>query len=104
MKLNLVLSMAKNRAEAKKISEKLVSEGLAACVSSVPGATSVYKWKGKMERVGEVLLIVKTSDKKLGKLVRRIKELHSYEVPEIIAVKVSRGLPEYLRWVEGSTK
>jgi periplasmic divalent cation tolerance protein len=81
-----------------------VSEGLAACVSAIPGAASTYTWKGRVEKAGEVLIIAKTSDKKLGKLIKRLKELHSYEVPEIIAIKVSRGLPEYLRWVEESTK
>ncbi|MEW6592388.1 MAG: divalent-cation tolerance protein CutA [Candidatus Hadarchaeota archaeon] len=102
--LNIVLCMVKSRAEAVKISEKLVSEGLAACVSAVPGASSVYRWKGKIEKSKEVLLIAKTSNRKLGRLIRRVKELHSYEVPEIIAAKVARGLPEYLRWVEKSTR
>jgi periplasmic divalent cation tolerance protein len=100
----VVLTMAKNPVEAKKISEKLVSEKLAACVSSVSGAKSVYRWKGKVERADEVLLLAKTSKKKLGPLISRIRQLHSYEVPEILALKVERGSPDYLRWIEESLR
>jgi len=102
--LYVVLTTVKNLAEAKKISEKLVSERLAACVSSVPGAKSVYHWKGKIERADEVLLIAKTSKQKLDQLICRIKRLHSYDVPEILALKVERGCSEYLRWVEESLR
>jgi len=96
--------MVKNPAEAEKISKKLVSEKLAACVSSVPGAKSVYRWAGKIQRTNEVMLLAKTSKKKLGPLINRIRQLHSYDVPEILALKVERGLPEYLRWVEESLR
>jgi periplasmic divalent cation tolerance protein len=77
----LVLTMVRNRAEARRIAAALVSEKLAACVSAVPGAISTYRWRGKVERS---------------------REVHSYELPEVVAVKVDRGLPEYLKWVEKS--
>lgn len=99
---SLVLTTVKNRAEAKRIAERLVSEKLAACVSAVPNVASVYRWRGKVERANEVMLIVKTSSKKLDNLIARIKELHSYEVPEVLVLKVDRGLPQYLKWVEKS--
>ncbi len=100
---SLVLTTVKNR-DAKRLSERLVSEKLAACVSAVPNVKSVYWWRGKIEHANEVLLVVKTSTKKLDLLIRRIKELHSYEVPEIIALRVERGLPAYLKWLEESLK
>ena len=98
----IVLTTVKNRAEAKKISEALVLEKLAACVNTLPSVSSVYRWRGKVERSSEVMLIIKTSSKNLDKLMARIKELHSYEVPEILALKVDRCLPQYLRWIDES--
>jgi len=95
----VVLTTVKNRVEAKRLAERLVSEKLAACVSAVQNVTSVYRWRGKVERAREVLVVVKTSMKKLDRLIPRIKELHSYEVPEILALRVERGTPEYLKWL-----
>jgi periplasmic divalent cation tolerance protein len=99
---SLVLTTVKNGIEARRMAEKLVSEKLAACVSAIPNITSVYRWHGKIERTKEVMLVVKTSVKKLDRLIRRIKELHSYEIPEILVLQVERGLPEYLKWLEES--
>jgi len=100
----VVLTTVKNRAEAKRLAERLVSEKLAACVSTVPNVTSVYRWLGKVERAREVLVVVKTSMKKLDRLIPRIKELHSYEVPEVLVLRVEQGLPEYLKWIEESLR
>jgi len=100
----VVLTTVKNRAEAKRLAERLVSEKLAACVSAVPNVTSTYRWRGKVERAKEVLVLVKTSMKKLDRLIPRIKELHSYEVPEILVLRVERGLPEYLKWIGESLR
>ncbi|MFH1821073.1 MAG: divalent-cation tolerance protein CutA [Methanobacteriota archaeon] len=97
---SVVLTTVKNRSEAKRIAEILVFENLAACVSAVPNVTSVYRWRGKVERCSEVMLVVKTSDKKIGRLMARVKELHSYEVPELLVFKVDRGLPKYLKWMK----
>lgn len=84
--------------------EKLVSEKLAACVSLVPKVSSVYRWGGKIERADEVLILIKTSQEKLDRLIPRIKELHSYEVPEVLVLPIERGSPEYLKWLEESLK
>ncbi len=100
----VVLTTVKDRAEAKRLAEKLVSEKLAACVSAVPNVTSVYRWRGKVERAREVLVVAKTSMKKLDRLIPRMKELHSYEVPEILALRIERGLPEYLKWISESLR
>ena len=100
----VVLTTVKNRAEAKRLGEKLISERLAACVSAVPNVTSIYRWRGRVERAREVLLVVKTSAKKIDRLIPRIKELHSYEVPEVLVLRVERGLPEYLKWLEESLR
>lgn len=101
---SLVFTTVKNQAEARRLAEKLVSEKLAACVSMIPNVASVYRWRGRIERAKEVMLVAKTSAKKLDRLIRRIKELHSYKVPEILALRVERGLPEYLKWLEESLR
>jgi periplasmic divalent cation tolerance protein len=101
---SIVLTTMGNRAEAKRLGEKLVSEKLAACVSEVPNASSVYWWRGKLEHARETLLLIKTSNKKVDRLIQRIKELHSYEVPEILVIPIKRGSPEYLKWMEESLR
>jgi periplasmic divalent cation tolerance protein len=96
----VVLVTAKDEPEAKRLGEKLVSEKLAACVSVVPKVSSVYRWRGKIERAGEALILIKTSKKKLDRLIPRIEELHSYEVPEVLVLPIERGAPKYLKWLE----
>lgn len=98
----IVLSTAKDKNEAGLIVEKLVSERLIACANVIDGVSSTYWWKEKIERASEVIMVMKTSREKLDDLFRRIKELHSYEVPEIIAIPIEKGLPEYLGWIKES--
>jgi len=100
----LVLTTTKKHAVAERIAKKIVGEKLAACVNVVPSISSTYRWKGKIERSRETLLLIKTSDKKLDKLIKRIAKLHGYEVPEIIALPIERGLPEYLKWLKESLR
>lgn len=97
-----MLTTVKDRREANRISQALVSEKLAACVSIVPNVTSIYRWQGKIEGSREIILVIKTSAKKIDRLMSRIKELHSYQVPEIISLNVQRGLPQYLKWLKES--
>ncbi|MEM3030282.1 MAG: divalent-cation tolerance protein CutA [Candidatus Micrarchaeia archaeon] len=87
--------------EARRICEALVKEKLCACASLYP-VRSIYGWKGKLVKEGEWEAALKCSERKWGRLQRRIKELHSYEVPQIIAVK-ARANAEYARWVEGAS-
>ncbi|GGP19433.1 dihydroorotate dehydrogenase [Thermocladium modestius] len=85
-----------------RIGRVLVEEGLAACVNVVRGIRSIYRWKGNVEEDEEALLIIKTTRPALDRLVRRVKELHPYEVPEIIAMPIIAGNEDYLRWIEES--
>jgi periplasmic divalent cation tolerance protein len=95
----VVLIMAGSQEEADHLAHSLVTEMLAACVNVVPGVTSVYRWEGEVQRDQEWLLIVKTERESLDHLVRRVQALHSYEVPEIIALPLVGGSQAYLRWI-----
>ena len=88
---------------ADTIADTLVREGLAACVNQIPGLTSVYRWQGKIEHDAETLLLIKTTDSRFDALSARLRELHPYDLPEIIATPVTRGLPEYIQWVSTCT-
>jgi periplasmic divalent cation tolerance protein len=99
----IVLITAPSAEEAARIAEPLVSERLAACVNIVGGVTSIYRWQGEVTRDNETLMIVKTTDERYDELERRVKELHSYTTPEVIAIKIERGSPDYLHWLREST-
>ncbi len=91
-------------AEAPELARTLVDERLAACVSLLPGVTSVYRWGGQVHEDGETLLVAKTSRDGSAALIRRVQEVHSYDVPECIAIPVASGLPAYLDWVIHETR
>ena len=84
---------------AGRLADTLVVERLAACVTRLPGATSVYHWDGAVHRDAEVLLIIKTTAERLANLTARIEALHPYEVPEVLAVPVAGGAERYLAWL-----
>ena len=86
--------------EGESLARTLVEERLAACVNRVRPVQSIYRWEGKVEQSEEELLIIKSKKSLLGKLQLRIKELHSYSVPEIIALPIVEGSEDYLRWVD----
>lgn len=88
-----------NQFEASSLAESLVSERLCACVNILPAIESIYRWEGKVNRDSEVLLLMKTTEERYEELERRIKELHSYTTPEIIALKIKRGSQAYLQWL-----
>lgn len=87
-------------AEGRAIAHALVEEGLAACVNCIPGIRSIYRWEGKIEESEEELLLIKTRAEIFSGLEKRIRELHSYSVPEIIAVPLVNGSDAYLSWLE----
>lgn len=100
----VVLMTASSEKEARKIGMKLLKEKLAACVNVVPKISSSYWWKGEIESASESLLIIKTTAARTAKLIRQVKEVHSYSVPEVIALPILEGNPEYLRWISQSVK
>lgn len=96
----VVLVTCANDKEAKRIARAVVEERLAACVNILPGAVeSIYRWKGKVESAREKLLVIKTSKKSLAKLEAAVKRLHSYDVPEFVALSIGAGARAYLAWL-----
>jgi len=100
----IVLITASSGEEAATIAGALVNEQIAACVNIVPGVRSLFFWEGKTQDVCETLLICKSRQPLLGKLISRVKSLHSYAVPEVIALPIIAGSRDYLDWVRESTK
>jgi periplasmic divalent cation tolerance protein len=96
----LILSTCPDHETASRIAEMLVNDHLAACVNILPGIQSAYQWKGKVEISNEVLLLIKSHRNRYTAIQTRIRQLHPYELPEIIAVPISQGLPEYLSWLD----
>jgi periplasmic divalent cation tolerance protein len=96
----VVLITTGSQEEAERIASALVEELLAACVNIIPGVVSIYRWQGQVQRDAEWLLVAKSRQDVLRELVRRVQALHSYEVPEIIAVPVSGGSEAYLEWFD----
>jgi len=92
------------REEAEKIASALVEEKLAACCNLVPSVRSIYRWKGEVRRDDEVLMVIKTRRSLFEKMRARIKDLHSYTVPEIIALPIVAGHAPYLEWVRDETQ
>lgn len=95
----VVLSACASAEEAQRIARALVEKRLAACVNLMPGVRSVYRWKDAIEDEEEVLLFIKTSRPLLEELREEIERLHSYEVPEVIALTVVDGSERYLSWM-----
>jgi periplasmic divalent cation tolerance protein len=89
---------------AARIANALVEERLAACASALPGMRSTYRWQDHVEHAEEVLLLIKTSADRYPALQARLPRLHPYELPELLAVEASAGLPDYLRWVADATR
>lgn len=90
------------RLSADALAERLVEEGLCACVNVVPGVRSVFRWQGRVDRADEVLLIGKTTAAAAPRLRERLAALHPYQVPEVLELPVAGGLDGYLRWVVDS--
>lgn len=99
MKETLTLTTCGDLRRARRLARALVVERLAACVNVVPGLASVYRWKGKVEEGREVLLLIKSTSARAKRLEARLRELHDYDLPEILTVKVDGGGAAYLRWI-----
>jgi periplasmic divalent cation tolerance protein len=96
----LVLTTCPDSQVAQRIAHAVVEERLAACVNVLPPMQSVYRWRGRVESASEQLLILKTRVSDYPQIQRRIGELHPYELPEVIAVPITGGLPSYLAWID----
>jgi len=99
----VVLVTTRDKEEALRIAEVLVSEKLCACANIVDSVTSVFTWKGSLERASECLMIIKSQLDVFTEMMNRIKEIHSYDVPEIIALPILSGNPSYLKWIDEVT-
>jgi periplasmic divalent cation tolerance protein len=99
----IVFVMAGSEEEADRIAEALVTERLAACANIIGSARSIYRWRGAVERASEYMLMIKTHARHFTKLERRVRQLHSYEVPEIVAIPLAAGSTAYLEWLADST-
>ena len=95
----LVLSTAGSEDEARKIAQHLVEQQLAACVNIVPQIESIYRWQGKVESSREWLLVIKTTVDRFADVQDAIRELHSYDLPECIAIAIEDGSTDYLEWI-----
>ena len=93
-----------DRKEAEKIAHGLIKSKLAACVNMIGGVESLFRWEGKVDRAEEVLLIVKSRKSKFKKLMTFVKSVHSYSVPEIIALPITAGNKDYLTWIDESVR
>lgn len=99
----IVLCTIDSIENAKKLAHDLVKDRLAACVNIVSGVTSVYEWKNEICEDNEYLLIIKTKSDLYEKLEAKIKELHPYEIPEIVSLKIDKGSKSYLDWIKNNT-
>jgi periplasmic divalent cation tolerance protein len=100
----LVLTNLPDRAAAERIAEALIGQQLAACVNILAPCRSVYRWKGAVQHDEEHPVLIKTTAERYAALELALRAAHPYELPEIIAVPIERGLPAYLAWVAGETK
>ncbi len=96
----IILCTCPNKLTAERIAQLLVETKKAACVNILPGITSFYSWEGQVESAQEHLLLIKTHKDYYPVIEATILELHPYDLPEIIAVPLERGLPEYLHWID----
>ena len=98
----IVMSTAGSEDEGARIAKSLVEQKLCACVNLVPGVRSFYRWEGAVQDDAEVLLIIKTTQEKLQVLSDQLAEIHSYDVPEVLAIGVEEGSASYLEWLAES--
>jgi periplasmic divalent cation tolerance protein len=98
----LVVMVTAPEERARELARTLVDERLAACVNVLPGVTSIYTWEGRREEAMESLLLIKTRPERYADLERRVRELHPYSVPEVLALPVQAAAADYLRWVHDS--
>lgn len=95
----VIFVTASSKDEAETIAQRLVNEKLAACVNILPGVTSLFHWEGKVSKENETMMVIKSIAAQLDAIVKRVKEIHSYQAPEIIALPIVGGSQDYLNWL-----
>jgi periplasmic divalent cation tolerance protein len=100
----VIISTADTMDLAEKVASTIVKESLAACVNIVPGIRSIYRWEGKVCDDAELLLLIKSSEDNFESVRSRIRQLHTYDTPEVIAVPIGAGDPDYLNWLHAQLK
>ncbi|HLZ92404.1 MAG TPA: divalent-cation tolerance protein CutA [Candidatus Acidoferrum sp.] len=104
VRYRIVLVTCASISEARKIGRNVVEKRLAACANILSSIESIYRWKGKVEQSREVLMLIKTTASRLPALESRVKRMHSYDLPEFIALPLAAGSQSYLEWIRKSTK
>lgn len=100
----LIFTAVPDEAFAESLAHQLIENGLAACVKVLPACNSTYRWEGQIERATEIPLMIVAHAERYAALEQHLKAAHPYDVPEILAVDCSDGLPDYLRWVASASK
>lgn len=103
-KFIVVLVTASTEVEAEKIARALLKQKLIACVNIIPKVNSLFWWEGSIDKSSETFLVIKTKSSLFKEVVRQVKKIHSYEVPEIIALPIIGGNQDYLKWIEGVSR
>ena len=99
----IILTTTSSLSDAQRISRLLVEEKMAACCTIVPKVLSIYRWKASIETAQEFMLLIKTRKASVSRVMRRLKEIHPYDVPEMLVLEVPKGSPAYLKWVAECT-
>lgn len=104
MTSTMIYVTTSSREEALRIGRAVVADRLAACANVLPGITSVYRWQGEVQEEGETALILKTRSDLVERLTTRVKELHSYDCPCVVALPIAGGNPDFLQWIAEETR
>jgi periplasmic divalent cation tolerance protein len=100
----VIFITAANKREAKRIAQGLIENKLAACVNIVDNIKSVFRWQGRIDKANEVLLIIKSKKSQLNRIIKFVKSIHSYDVPEIISLAIAAGNRDYLEWLDANIR
>lgn len=104
MTSTMIYVTTSSREEALRIGRAVVADRLAACANVLPGVTSVFRWQGEVQEEGETALILKTRSDLVERLTARVKELHSYDCPCVVALPIAGGNPDFLQWIAEETR
>ncbi|PIP19156.1 MAG: hypothetical protein COT38_03030 [Candidatus Omnitrophica bacterium CG08_land_8_20_14_0_20_41_16] len=99
---SIIFITAGNKKEARRIARALIKSKLAACVNIIAGVESFFRWQGKVDMAKEATLIIKSKKEKMPEIIKLVKSMHSYEVPEIISFPITAGFKPYLKWIDES--